>query len=340
MKKMNITSVLSLIGALVAFSTFAQQEAQFSNTVNNPYILNPAAGGLSDVMHLELTSRAQWLGYNGGPRTMLLSGNAPIKIGKRKKALDEFNAKDDVLFQSPERTTGQVKHVVGGKFSYEGIGPFARTALYGSYAIHLPFSKKVNVGIGLGLGWSNFGIREDRVVLYQEDDQSYAQFLGNTTSQNILDANAGITFYNDKLLVGISTTQLLKNKAVFADVATESNYNRHYFLTAKYAIELGDLFELEPTAVLKLAENSPFSGDFGTRFVYNKSSWFGVQYRTSNALIFQVGSNLIKNIYVSYAYEQSIGAIRTTGNGTHELQLGFYLGKNRNISKETKDKGK
>ncbi|MFT5777267.1 MAG: type IX secretion system PorP/SprF family membrane protein, partial [Crocinitomicaceae bacterium] len=227
--------------------------------------------------------------------------------------------------------------VVGGRALYDAIGPFLKASVHGNYAIHIPFTKSLNMSAGLGLGWSNFGIREDRVVLHQADDVSYSEFLGNTSAQNILDVNAGITLYGKNLFVGISTTQLLKNKTQFGDVETQSNFNRHYFLIAKYQIKLGEELSIEPTVVGKIVQNSPLAADFGARLIYKKGAWFGIQYRTSNALTFQVGANLIKNIYISYGYELGIGQLRTANNGTHEVQLGFYLGKNRNLDKEIKE---
>lgn len=341
MNKLHSIFRFGIFAALLvgAYPALAQQEGQYLNLATNPFMVNPAAGGLSDVFQLELSSRRQWLGYDGGPRSLFLVGHSQFKVGKNKEnALNEFNAENTTLFQSPERTVGKIKHVVGGKALLEAIGPFAKTSIYGSYAFHLPFTKTVNFGAGIGLGWSNLGINQERVVLYQQDDSAYDQFLGNTSSQNILDANAGIVFYSEKLFVGLSTTQLLKNDVVFQDVVTESNFNRHYFVVAKYRFTLNEQFEIEPTAVAKFAESSPFSGDFGARLIYGKSSWFAVQYRTSNALTFQIGSNIIKNIYVSYGYELGMGPLRTGTNGSHELQLGFYLGRNRNVAKEIKGK--
>ena len=343
MKKLNFGIRLIIFAGVLYVSTpaLAQQEGQYLNLATNPFMVNPAAGGLSDVFQLELLSRRQWMGYNGGPRSLFLVGHSQFKVGKAKEdAWQEFNSANSTLFQSPERTVGKMKHIVGGKALYEAIGPFVKTSAYGSYAFHLPFTRTVNFGAGIGLGWSNLGLDQDRVVLYQTDDSAYDQFLGNSSSQNILDANAGVVFYGKKLFVGLSATQFLKNDVVFQNVVTESNFNRHYFVVAKYQFTLNEQFELEPTAVAKFAENSPFSGDFGARLIYGKSSWFALQYRTSNALTFQLGSNLIKNIYLSYGYELGIGPLRAGTNGTHELQLGFYLGKNRNVAKEIKEKSK
>lgn len=317
---------------------FAQQEGHYLNMASNPFILNPAAGGLSDVAHIELSSRNQWTGYSGGPRSVLLVGHTQLKVGKSSNSgLQEFNTDNSMLFQSPKRSTGKMKHVVGGKAVYDAIGPFVKTSVYGSYGFHLPFTKKINFGAGLGLGWSNLGILQDRVVLYQENDGAYDQFLGNTSSQNILDANAGVVFYGENLFFGLSTTQLLKNSVEFDDVVTTSSFNRHYFLVAKYNFDLSEQFSLEPTVVAKYIQNSPFSADIGARFIYNKASWLALQYRTSNAFTFQVGTNIVKNIYVSYGFEIATGPLRTATSGTHELQLGFYIGKNRNMAKEIKE---
>ncbi len=334
------TRIICSTFLLFAAFSMAQQESQFANHAYNPYILNPAAGGLTGVMHFELTSRTQWMGYNG-PQTFMLTGNSQIRIGKSEdRVIAEYNTDDKAFFSAPQVTTGRLKHVVGGRVMNDAIGPFGKTSVFGSYAIHLPLFKKVNFGAGIGAGWSNFRINQDRVVLYQEDDASYSQFLGNSTGQNILDANAGLVFYNPNFFIGLSMTQAFKNKAQFNSIATESYYNRHYFIVAKYRFDFDNKLSIEPSVVTKLAEKSPASLDAGLRFYYNHSAWFGGQYRTSNAVVLQLGANIIKNLYLSYGYEISTGKIRTAGNGSHEIQLGYYLGNNRKMDKEIKESKK
>ena len=322
-----------LIGS---FSLYGQQEAHFSNLAYNPFILNPAAGGMSDILQIETTSRFQWTGYNVGPRSIMITGNSPVKFGEGSAALQEFNVSDDLLFEAPKASTGKTKHIIGGKFLNDAIGPFVKTSVYGSYAIHLPFSKKINFGAGLGLGWSNFGVNQEKVKLYNEVDITYSGFLGETTAQNFLDANAGIVFYNDKFFAGVSMMQAFNNNVVFEDVTTKSNFNRHYFLMSRYRFDTRGDVSYEPSLVAKLVANSPLSIDIGTRVIYRNSMWLGIQYRTSNALLFQVGSTIIKNLYLNYAFEYSTGKIRTASNSTHEIQLGLYIGNNRNIDKELK----
>jgi len=178
---------------------------------------------------------------------------------------------------------------------------------------------------------------ETKVVLHQSDDNTYAQFLGSASQKGLGDAQAGFVLYNEKFFIGLSGTQVLNNAVKLNQILTNSFFSRHYFMIAKYRIEGSGDIAIEPTAVIKYTGSSPWSVDAGARVLYRNTSWFGLQFRTNSGLIFQVGSNLIKNLYVSYAYEYSMGKIRTAGNATHEIQLGYYLGKNRNIDKELKE---
>ncbi len=338
MKNMIFKSVLVFTVVSAAISIHAQQEYQLANSPFNPYLLNPAAGGMTDVMQFEITSRSQWLGYEGGPRTFLASGNSQFAFKKgEKNVLGEFNIQDEKLFEGPKVSVAKKKHIIGGKIWNDNIGPFSKTSFQGSYAYHLPLSKKLNFGVGIGLGMSNFSLDQNKVNLYQADDNTYNQFLGNSSQQNLGDAQAGFVVYGEKFYFGLSSTQILKNSVVLNNIMTGSNFNRHYFTMMKYKFTLSKTMHLEPSLIVKSVSNSPISIDLGARLISKNRSWVGIQYRNNSSLIFQVGSNLLKNLYISYAYEQSTGKVRVASNGTHEIQLGFYLGKNRNMENELKE---
>lgn len=330
-----------ILSTLFCGIVLAQQEYQFSNSAYNPFMLNPAAGGLTDVMHFEVSSRLQWMGYDGGPQTFMATGNSQFTFKKKKdNVLSEFNSEGSKLFESPKVTVAKKKHIVGGKVWNDAIGPFAKTSFQGSYAYHLPLTKKLNFGVGVGLGISNFRVNESKVKLYQSDDATYSQFLGNASQQTLGDAQAGLVVYGERFYFGLSTTQLLQNNVVLNDIVTKSNYNRHFFATMRYKFGLTKTLALEPSFVLKSVANSPASYDLGARLLSKNRMWASLQYRSGNTVIFQFGSNLIMNMYVAYSYEQSSGKIRAASNGTHELQLGWYIGKNRDIEQELKEKDK
>lgn len=329
MKKLSL-----LVSLFVAGTVFGQQTSQYGNASFNPFLINPAAGGMSNVMQYELTYRTQWVGYNGGPRTALFAGNSVLKVGSKSTGLGEYNLNDNKFFHLPTRSTGKTKHVLGGLAYNDAIGPFSKTALQVTYAIHLPLTSTINVGAGLGIGWSNLKLDESRVKLYDEIDNSYSLFLGSTSTYNGLDASGGLVIYNSNFAFGLSTKQLLNNKIMFDGNATESNLARHYFFHGAYHLMPDATVSVEPNVVAKYTPHSPSSIDAGIRFYYNNSSWLNLQYRTSNSFVVRIGTTLVKNLYIAYGYEMPTGKLSGVASSSHEIQLGIFLGNNRNLNKE------
>ena len=316
----------------------AQQETQFANTVGNPYLFNPAAGGMADVVQLELGYRNQWVSVSGSPQTFYASGHAPISFRGSKKSLSPFNEAGKSLYALPERTTGSIKHVLGGKILSDNIGPFHKSSVFGSYAVHLPLTSRLNMGIGLAAGWGNFQIDPNEVILHDNNDLTYDQFKGGVSGQQILDVQSGLVFYSKRFYLGVSGTQLVQNVVSVNQLETGNTLDRHLFVQAMYRVGLTDLVEAEPFVLLKATQHAPVSYDLGARFRYQQVVWLGLQYRTGNSYIFSAGINFLRNFQFSYAYEHNANAVRLSTGGTHEIQLGFIIGRNRQIEKEFREK--
>jgi type IX secretion system PorP/SprF family membrane protein len=313
----------------------AQQEHQLSNALFSPYLYNPAAGGMVDVIQIDMTARTQWTGYEGGPKTMLVSGSSQFgRSTSKKQILSTFSDGKKALFSAPVVSTAKKKHVVGGKIYSDAAGVFVKTAFQLQYARHLMLTRKLNIGAGFGMGYSQFRINDSKAVLFQTNDDFYNQILANGARQHFLDAQVGLVVYGKNLFMGYSATQMLNNAISFKDLETDGRYQRHHFISFKYGLPVTESICIEPAAVLKLTRNAPLSADVGFRVLYNRSAWFGMQYRTTNSLSFQLGSTLIKNLYIGYAFEQGIGKIRTATNGTHELQLGYFIGRKGDFEKQ------
>lgn len=332
-------AVLIITAIFLSISvSFSQQEGQFMQLQNNPYLLNPAAGGMTRVMQFELGMRNQWVGYGNNPTTYVLSGHSRIRL-KGEKVLEDY--RPEGTFQpAPEITGGEIKHIVGGMVVNENIGPFQRLNAQASYAIHMPLVREVSFGAGLSAGYSQFGINQDRVILYESDDPTYNQFLGNSSSQGTFSMNGGIVIYHPQFMVGFSTLQLLQNDVILSGVTTESVYNRHYYLMANYGFQVNDTWEVRPGIVTKFSQNTPKNIYGSVKFTYNRAAWLALGYRTAGSLTFQAGANLTKGIYIAYGYEHGVGPLQIQGNGTHEIQIGLYLGKGRNLDKELRESAK
>ncbi len=319
----------------VVLSATAQQELQFSQVLSNPYFFNPAAGGLSSVGEAYISQRTQWTGISGRPISFYGSINSVIdtKKGDDVFANQELSSERKSIYQTPERTLGK-KHILGGKMFNDQIGPFSKTAVQASYAYHLMLSPDWNFGAGLGLGWSNFGIDENKSVLTEAGDAAFMSYAANSPRQNYLDASAGLVLYSKNLLLSLATTQLMNTTATFDGVSSASKYNRHYTALVSYRLELNSDYVVEPLAIMKSVKGAPLSFDAGFRFHYQNMGFASLTYRSQNALCIGIGLNLLKNFRICYSYDLSIAKTRSFGAGSHEIQLGLIFGHKRNLSKE------
>jgi type IX secretion system PorP/SprF family membrane protein len=335
MRYLLVTLFLLSINTLIA-----QQEAQFSQYYNNAYYFNPAAGGLTKTMQFDIGYRRQWLGIEGTPQSFYATGHSEININSRKKVLDEFNADKESIFKTPKNRIGKNKHVVGGRLLSDQIGPFLKNSVMASYAYHLRFTGETMLSLGVSAGWSNLGLNSSKVVLLEQDDSQYNEFLSRNSNQNIFDINAGIAFYSENFHFGISSTQLLKNDLVIDDIVTQSNFGRHWFGYGMYELDLiGDL-SIEPHFMAQLIGKAPFSFNLGSRIIYEDKYWVNVAYRFGDAINFGVGLNFANNFRFGYAYDVAVGPVQRSSNYVHELQLGFVIGNNRNVEKELENEEK
>lgn len=326
---------------LMTENVTAQQETQFSNYIHNPYLFNPAAGGMMDVVQIDLGYRNQWISTSGNPTSTYLTGH--VQVGSKHQGttgIGEFNINRENIYQTPTRSIGSLKHVVGAKFINDAIGPFQKTNVFGSYAVHLPLLKNLNMGVGLSAGWGNFQINPNKTILHDPNDATFNQFAGQTASQNNLDLQTGIVLYNNRFLFSMSATQLLKPTISVNQVETLNTLNRHLFIMGSYRFEMTAKIDLEPFAFLKAVQHSPIALDLGARVKYNKSIWGGLQFKTSKSFAITAGTNFLRNFSLAYAFEYGVKATRISNAGTHEVQLGILIGNNRNTDKEIKESKK
>ena len=330
------TVTISFIALLVTGFAAAQQDIQFSQTLSNPYVFNPAAGGMTNLGELNLGFRSQWMAVEGKPQTFYASGQSQIRFGKSgEPVLDEFNTEKKSWHASPERTIGR-KHIIGGKVVSDIIGPFAKTSVMGSYAIHLPLTQKVNMGVGIGIGWSSFAIDDNKVSLIKANDKAYLSYMSTGSKQNFVDVQTGLVLYNSRFFFGISGSQLLKNKTRIDGMETESNFERHLYMIGSYRFDLKTLYAIEPVVILKNTTASPFSYDAGIRFHYQRMGWLSVSYRGKSAVCAGFGINLLRQFRIAYAYEFGLAGTSAFGAGAHEIQLGFVIGRKKYTEKELK----
>jgi hypothetical protein len=82
---------------------------------------------------------------------------------------------------------------------------------------------------------------------------------------------------------------------------------------------------IQPSFLLKMSEQIKPQADIGATYIYNQGFWAGLAYRTSGALIANIGVKY-QNMFFGYAYDYTLQEIQTITYGTHEITIALKFG--------------
>ena len=294
---------------LGVYQTKAQQQWQYSEYMNNNFLLNPAEGGTEKFTDIKLGYRTQWVGLEGAPTSMFVSAHHPIN--KNREDIDGV------------RELGH--HGIGGYITRDQTGPITRSSLYGSYSYHLPLTIDLTLSFGAFLGLKEYRLDGSEVKF--EGDQSDAVLNGNATNY-LPDATLGFWLYGKSFYVGASTFQLLANKLDLSAVNNaqdEGSLSRHFFITGGYKVPVSEKVFLVPSFVVKYASPAPAQFDLNAKIRYEDLYWGGVSYRNKDAIVALAGVTLKKLWDIGYSYDFNTSGLSGFNSGSHEILIGYRV---------------
>jgi type IX secretion system PorP/SprF family membrane protein len=324
MKKGIIIAGLILIGNLVN----AQQLGQFSQYLNNQFILNPAAAGEHEYFDLDMSFRQQWVGFDNAPQNYYIS--AHTKLGKTTPPISNSSLRpshEDAAVTDMSSFGGErkIQHGVGGIVAADNYGPFRKLNFSGAYALIIPIAEKAYWSFGANVGMANLGFDQSTISLTNNSDNVYNQFAAGSQRINLFDFNFGTYFYSDKFYIGYSTNQLLQNKVSFGGTPVEGKLNVHHFVSAGYNFNLSDKMMLTPGVLVKYMNPAPVSFDVSAKLTFDKKFFVGVSYRHGDAVIAMLGANINNLIKIGYSYDYTTSEIGNHSTGGHEVMLGLTI---------------
>lgn len=309
---------ISLLFISLSLGVFAQQQEQFSQYMQNNFLVNPAEGGTDDFIDIKLGYRTQWVDFDptdGSPRTFYLSGHAPV--GKHETGEDTTGALPSLAF-----------HGVGGAIISDQIGQFNITSVKASYAYHLPVSRSLILSLGAFAGIKQYSV--DGEFDFDPDDDIDPLAASFRTTM-VPDISLGIWGYSKNYYFGIASFQLLANGIDIYEDPTgntqdaNSELRAHHWATAGYKIHISEPIFIVPSFVIKYVQNAPVTFDLNAKVRYEDKYWVGISYRREDALVALAGVTLKKIIDLSYSFDITRTNIQNFSNGTHEFTLGLRL---------------
>jgi type IX secretion system PorP/SprF family membrane protein len=295
---------------LYSFLAFGQDNIPFSQNYVNKVLINPAAVGMQDQIHVAVFARKEWTSFPGAPNSNMLVADMPFNHNSMGIGLRVFQ--ESVLAND-------------------------------NWYAHLLYSYKINLNkgklaFGMNLGLAQYNFNVNRLAIKDSDDQ----LLANTTTGRIHpDLGFGVLYTKKNFLAGFSVANMLKHpNNVFNPEISQGNVKPNYSGLVSQKIGLSVNWELEALVLGNYWNNRNLIGSGAVLFSYKKGFTFGGSYRTSKSAALMLGLRLdrvsaaLENCTLGYSYDLNLGETRVYLNNTHEFTLAIKFDKPKNIQKE------
>ncbi|RLD24174.1 MAG: hypothetical protein DRI54_06440, partial [Bacteroidetes bacterium] len=233
-----------VFGALILFiginkRASAQQDAQLSQYMFNTLAFNPAYAGSAELFSVSALYRAQWVNFEGAPRTQILTGNSPL----RNKKL-----------------------AVGGSIYNDAIGYSQTFGVYGDFAYRILF-QKTQLSFGAKAGFDIFQSEYTKLNTTDPGDPKFEQDVKGKFLPNV---GFGVYYYSDKYYVGLSSPKLVTSSYTKNDngSASKNKQERTVYLTGGYVFHLSEFVVFKPAVLFKFVSRSPAQIDLNVNFLF------------------------------------------------------------------------
>jgi type IX secretion system PorP/SprF family membrane protein len=297
-------------------SSYAQQPAQYSLYMLNPYGVNPAAAGLKGTLEATGGFRSQWVGIDGNPVTQYLNVVLPLSIVSSGVGFSIHN--ESIGARNGLTAKASYNYIIkmgDGQLSFGAAGGIVQGSL-NSAKLRTPE-----------------GDYNQGVIDHKDKILSAVSISGTTPTFDV-----GIFFKNEKFEGGLSSSNILEPKL---KLTGQSDINvvlkRNYFALFGARFDLTNNITIHPSMLIK-SDAVQTQMDFSTFVRYNDNIFLGATFRGYNknsqdAIAAFGGLKLNPKLMLAYSYDITLSAIKTVSQGTHEIVLQYNLGKEFGKSK-------
>lgn len=286
-----IKALLIIVIALAGLETIAQQEAQFTQYMDNTLFVNPAYAGSNGALNATAIHREQWVGIDGRPRSTTFSLHTPLKYESIGVG---FTVVNDI------------------------VGPIQQTMFYGDFSYTLKFANspgKLSFGVKGGINMLNS--RTDQLVVNDPNDP---QFVSNIQNQVKPNFGGGIYYHAPAWFVGLSTPRIIETKY---DGSLTAKERRHYYFIGGGVFDLTRMWKLRPTTSVKITDGAPLSVDLSAAAIYNEKLWLGLTHRFGDSFGAFVQYQVTPQFKAGIAYDQTITKLASYNVGSYEILLSY-----------------
>ncbi len=283
-------------------TSFGQQDPLVSMYMFNGLLINPAYAGTKPYVRSTLLHRSQWVGWKGAPMTDIITVDGGLK--------DNVSA-------------------IGLVASNDRAGVTNQADMHANYAYRIKLKPDAYLSFGLKAGLTWYSANLGDLTVWDGNDNVYAQGNQNSILPNV---GVGAFYYSKKFYAGLSVPKILsydpsESFSIGKDVNAIPNVRRHYYLTAGNTFVLSHAIALKPSILLRYVHSAPVGADFNFHVLLNQILWIGASYRLNDAAVAMMQLQVMPALRIGYAYDYTLTRVGNFSSGSHEIMLGYDLGR-------------
>ncbi len=287
---MNNVLIISALVLLIG-NSFGQQEAQFTQYMDNALFVNPGYAGSRGMLNATALHRSQWIGMEGAPSSTTFSLHSPLSY----------------------ESLG-----LGLTFVNDNVGPINQTMVYADFSYSLRFNNPKNkLSFGLKGGINTISSRTNELSTTQSNDPSFLSSAASVINPNF---GFGVYYHTPKWFVGASTPKILEGKYPGTDRKLET---RHYYMIAGGVFDVNSNWKLRPTTQVKSTSGAPLSLDLSLAGIYNEKLWLGFGHRFGDSFGAFVQYQITPQFKTGIAYDYVTSQLMNYTAGSLEVLLSY-----------------
>jgi type IX secretion system PorP/SprF family membrane protein len=293
--KKQFVFIISLLLVITGSKLMAQQQIySYSQYGDNLTPINPAYSLLDKAGSINVVGRKRFVGIDGAPSSLLLSGSLPLESIGGAAGLYVLN--DQIAVER------QIE-----------VNAF--------FAKSIQLTEKDYLSVSINAGIRNY------VGNYSTLDYYDPEFKDDIreTSPNI---GFGVMFFSDKYYLGVSVPELTIRSLGTASVQQANYLKSHYYFTGGYLADVAEDIKFKPTTLVSYVNGSPLLADVTGTIYLKEQLGVGAGYRTDKRAsgIISITTDTFR---IGYSYQfgvasNNLGGINTA---THEVSLSYRFGK-------------
>lgn len=324
---------LFLIGLiLLTNNAFAQQITEFSQYLNNNYLINPAATNISNYLNLDFSVRKQESNRINDVSSYYMSVYGTIKSPiLTQKMSNGFRLTRYVDNSTIKAFNPKPIPVIGAVISKDNFGLLEKTTAHITTGIHLPLSARYSLSTAATIGQVRLNVSDDYFIL-EDNDLPFNQFITSFNKEKFLDLGLGIWFYSDQLQLGYGIKRLFSGNSSNQESEDGFKIKNQHLINAGYKFTLNSDWQLISSLLYRVSPYEKNTSDYSMKLIFKENLWTTLSLRKEKILVFNLGLKLNDSISFSYSYDHGSKNQGTESLSANEIAFQFSTSKSKKQS--------